>query len=310
MIDIEQDENVLASAAFAYNLKNLHDGNWFNQDDDGNNEERRFPPKLKFGSYNDPLRALTLEAIFPLAPVNSYAENATATSNMDAFTASEWRLYAQFAPPSQQRAYLSTLIERVVNCWVRDPRNREYLLPYDDSNQIEEDKEKENKGVMRNIFYAVGSNRGSSPAATLQNKMSALESVPKIVDVLFTGHHIQQSSVDPLNGLADQVKLQSVDALAIRLKHGTAVPQGSFLWNFALHALDGINDVPENQMPSMEVLKAIWMETLRRIRWHWENFQVIPHVKVIMPKEEEDREEDSDREAAGIDFRYNLVSSI
>lgn len=303
MIDIEQDESLLAGAVFAYSLKNLHDGKWFNQEDDDDGEERRLPPQLKFGSYNDPLRALTLEAIFPLAPVNGYTDN-TMTSNMDAFTASEWRLNAEFAPSSQQRAYLSTLIERVVTSWVRDPRNRDYLPPYDDSNQVEEEREKD-KGVMRNIFYAVGSNRNSP--ASHQSKVSALENVPKIVDALFTAHHIKQSSEKTLNGLDDKVKLHSVDGLAIRLKHGTAVPQGSFLWNFTLHALDGLNEVPESQIGSMEFLKAVWMETVRRIRWCWENFQLIPDVSVILPKRDQESADD-DTEAAGIDFRYSLVS--
>ncbi len=153
------NENVWISAVYTYSLKNWFDENWkeweeekvikrknsFSDDfeswgdDDVDNiseEEKEEEVKsrntggkkvLQFGSFNDPLRTLTLSALFPLSQEKLFDD--AYQTNMDALTAKQWQISRELAPLNQQRAFLSSLLEQVIQSWIKDPSNKEYLAP-------------------------------------------------------------------------------------------------------------------------------------------------------------------------------------
>ncbi|ORZ18515.1 Rab3 GTPase-activating protein catalytic subunit-domain-containing protein [Absidia repens] len=311
-------------------------------DDDSNKESHTAPlPSLPFGSYNDPLRTMTLGAVFPLSinTANRYTDDAI-HSNMDALTADFWELTREFAPSSQQRAFLSTLLDRAISSWVKDPSNRDYLAPYDSNNNNnnntsgDDSSERGNStGLMRNLLHAMSHNRGG-PMTQQGNQVAVVKSdqVEIIMDAVF-----KSNSQHNNNGSSnDQIKLRKVNedlsiftpsALGLRLKHGASVPYKSLLWNLVVYELDALQEMSKGGYGAsassttassassyMGFLRILWVEIIRQIRWHWENLIPIPNVNPYMyrPSKNQDdpntSEQDSnDTSTLGIDLSYNIL---
>ncbi|CAO3598852.1 unnamed protein product [Absidia cylindrospora] len=311
--------------------------------DDGPNKESCIAPlpSLPFGSYNDPLRTMTLGAVFPLSmnTANRYTDDAI-HSNMDALTADFWELTREFAPSSQQRAFLSTLLDRAISSWVKDPSNRDYLAPYDSNNNSsnnttgDDSSERANStGLMRNLLHAMSHNRGG-PMIQQGNQVAVVKSdqVEIIMDAVFKSNPQHNN-----NGSSnDQIKLREANedlsiftpwALGLRLKHGMSVPYKSLLWNLVVYELDALQEMSKGGYGAsassttassassyMGFLRILWVETIRQIRWHWENLIPIPNVNPYMyrPSKNQDdsnaSEQDSkDTSTLGIDLSYNIL---
>ncbi|KAI8335054.1 Rab3 GTPase-activating protein catalytic subunit-domain-containing protein [Chlamydoabsidia padenii] len=354
-----EKRNILKGAVFTYNLKNWFNENWkqWDEDDDeecdngiGNSDENQDRdqliakartsftghilrttdwndtlsdtltlPTLPFGPYNDPLRTMTLNAIFPLGSdtANRYIDDAV-HSNMDALTADFWELTCEFAPSSQQRAFLSTLIDKAISSWVKDPSNRDYLAPFDSNNNINntmgDDSPTDNgtTGLVRNILHAMSNNnRNGGSMVHGGNQIAVVKSdqVETIMNALFnksSSSHLEDSDMLADNNndnstSSDFIKVRNANsdlsvytscALGLRLKHGASVPWKSFLWNLVVYQLDALQDMNKgggygtaagltsssSSSSYMGFLRVLWIEIVRQIRWHWENLIPIPNV--------------------------------
>ncbi|ORZ01136.1 Rab3 GTPase-activating protein catalytic subunit-domain-containing protein [Syncephalastrum racemosum] len=232
-----------------------------------------------------------------MASLSDYADGLNET-DMDALTAQHWRLGVELAPYSQQRCFLSSLLDTMLTSWIRDPANRDYLPPYDASNR-EEHKET-NPGLMRNLFHAIG------PRPPTMQPSPAPSIVPDQME------QIMQTLFTPMDATEQQhlpSPLYSPAALGYRLKHGSPVPVQSFLYLF----MQQILLVSDNSKSSMVMLKMVWMEAVRRIRWHWDNHVEIPNVDVSLYgrkglKDSSETLRQHDYESVeGIDLRYNIL---
>lgn len=320
-------ENFRVSAVYTYNLKNWFDENWkiwdeakpvikrkasfsddfesWGDDDDTESEKKEIMPQLydtelhqlQFGSLNDPLRTLTLSALFPLSQ-DTLFDDAYQT-NMDALTAKQWQISRELAPKSQQRTYLSTLLEQAIDSWVKDPSNKEYLAPYDDSN---DDSTSDSISLMRNLF-APGSSHTTSSGDQQVNFFKS-DQVDNVINALFDSMQL------PIEGKFDNRGFLTTKQLSLRLKTGSSVPYHSFLWNMMLYTLEETsstldNGKKQNASNFLGFLKIIWMEVLRKIRWHWENLVPIPDLNPYLY--DSSTASMDQKNALGIDLRYNIV---
>ncbi|CAO3609109.1 unnamed protein product [Cunninghamella blakesleeana] len=352
-LTLQDKQNILTGAAFTYNLKNWFDENWKQWDDTSDillkskNKTSRSEnntymdlmdsiktlPPLPFGSYNDPLRTLTLSTIFPLSNNSKHIENEL-SNNMDALTAKFWIITRELAQLSQQRGYLSTLLNEVISSWVRDPSNRDYLAPYDSDNLTMDDAAEKDSGLMRNLIHAVSQNRGSIPtvAQTGQITFMKTDQVEDIINAVFDledGRRYSGILFTDYISLRDSnkdISLFTSQSLGLRLKYGSIAPWNSFLWKlfvYGLHAFLEISNVsgsssslslPSSSTSYMGFLRILWTEVLRRIRWHWEHLIPIPNVDPHLyhpsstNNEEFANSDDTQNEdTLGIDLRYNIV---
>ncbi|KAI7868673.1 Rab3 GTPase-activating protein catalytic subunit-domain-containing protein [Mucor mucedo] len=323
-------ENFKVSAVYTYNLKNWFDENWkiwedtkpvlkrkpsFSDDfeswgDDDEEDETESEKKgniqllyetemhqLQFGSLNDPLRTLTLSALFPLSQ-DTLFDDAYQT-NMDALTAKQWQISRELAPKSQQRAYLSTLLEQAIDSWVKDPSNKEYLAPYDDSN---DESISDSISLMRNLFAPGGSH--SMGSGDQQVNFFKSDQVDNVINALFDS---MQSPIEEDKN--DKKGFLSTKQLCLRLKTGSSVPYRSFLWNMMLYTLEEAsltsdNGKKQNASNFLGFLKIIWLEVLRKIRWHWENLVPIPDLNPYLYDSTLNLDQSN---MLGIDLRYNIL---
>ncbi|KAK4513612.1 uncharacterized protein ATC70_005616 [Mucor velutinosus] len=356
------ESSIYISAVYTYNLKNWFDEHWkeweevveqetkrrssfddefeaWGNDDDevdlsepeaeqrsGLTHKRKLEEmsqhQLSFGSFNDPLRTLTLSALFPLIQENEFHE--AYDRNMDALTAKQWQVSREFAPVNQQRAYLATLMEQVVESWVKDPTNREYLAPYDDNN---DESTSDSAGLMHNLFAAgnrhkfssqMGASTGTSTASNSTSGLADSVTVTKsdaVDDVLTALFYPMATSKDnDTKKTTAHCKFDSTQKLGLKLKSGSSVPYRSFLWNVLLYSLEAVSHSPANGAGSkknatnfMGFLRVVWVEVLKQIRWHWENSEPIPGLNPYLYDDSNGEEADKDSKTLGIDLRYNIL---
>lgn len=227
---------------------------------------------------------------------------------MNLITSQHWFLSCESAPPSQQRSFLSMLLDNLISSWIRDPSNHDYLQPYDASNQ-NDDMRRGESGLVRNLFHAMGpgrKERGSS-SSNNNNKRNSVsgtrnDSILDILEAIFeqNGKHETQQQNDHVD---EQRQLYSASALGLRLQHGTSVPYKSFFWNLLFYALHVLSDPARTPGTSpIELLRHLWAQVLRQLRSHWEHATPIPNVDTSLYGS-------SDNDVCGIDLRYNLVST-
>ncbi|GAN10708.1 rab3 GTPase-activating protein catalytic subunit isoform X5 [Mucor ambiguus] len=278
--------------------------------------------QLSFGSFNDPLRTLTLSALFPLIQENEFHE--AYDRNMDALTAKQWQISREFAPVNQQRAYLATLIEQVVESWVKDPTNREYLAPYDDNN---DESTNDSAGLMHNLFAAgsrhkvssqIGASTGTSTTSSSTSGLAdsvtvtTSDAVDNVLTALF--YPVPLKKGEDTKKKTTQCRFDSTQKLGLKLKSGSTVPYRSFLWNLLLYSLEAASNASSNGAGSkkntanfMGLLRVVWVEVLKQIRWHWENLEPIPGLNPYLYDDSNGEEADKDSKTLGIDLRYNIL---
>lgn len=338
------DSDLYISAVYTYNLKNWYDENWkewddiepkrknsfsddfesWGDDDDNDDDQAEsFQSKqssvhlnthqLSFGAFNDPLRSLTLSALFPLAEESEFHEKYD--RNMDALTAKQWQISREFAPVSQQRAFLSTLLDQVIDSWMKDLTNNKTGDSTNDS-----------LGLMRNIFSAGNQNVFASQTASAAASISSMgtnsagdqvtliksDEVENVLTALF---HSMSTEDDDKKTKPSRQQFNTTKKLSLKLKAGSSVPHKSFLWNLLLYSLEAISQMSlstgsnKKQHTSanfLGFLRVIWTEVLRQIRWHWENLVPIPDMNPYLY----DHASKSDDKTLGIDLRYNIVSTV
>ncbi|KAG1472032.1 hypothetical protein G6F56_001779 [Rhizopus delemar] len=313
------DDDVWTTAVYTYDLKNWFESNWKTWPEtegvDNSTEEfdslSRTPETLKrpldehrlpFGSYNDPLRSLTLSALFPFWKDEFYDDSQS--TNMDALTAKRWILSREFAPRNQQRADLSTLIEQIIGSWIKDPSNREYLAPYD------EDNDESNESSHNDIFSANSTPLSSSASDNSvglkigDDQVTVVKSdqVEEVLSQLFSTSYAGDVPV------CDKAFLHTKN-LALKLKSNSSIPFRSFLWDllfFTIEAVSNNNSSPssrrQNSTDFFGFLRIVWIEVLRKIRWHWENLIPIPKLNPFLYESDEKLDT-----TLGIDLRYSIL---
>ncbi|KAI7906743.1 Rab3 GTPase-activating protein catalytic subunit-domain-containing protein [Cokeromyces recurvatus] len=347
--ELPYESPIYISAVYTYNLKNWFDENWKDweeemiesrrrrsfSDDFEAWDEQQAPVnrqninehRLPFGSLNDPLRSLTLNALFPLTDEFHYDYN-----TMDALTAKSWQLVREFAPTQQQRAYLSSLLEHVIESWVKDPTNRDYLAPFDSNNN---ESVNDSIGLMRNLFTAgnsplnkkltvvhQGSNNSSNSSSANSNDSITVIKSDQIEDVLIALFHSMLNNEDENDDNDHTETMQkkrrikrfdSTRKLGLKLKTGSSVPYRSFLWNLLFYSLEAISVGSTKKQSTaahfLGFLRVIWLEVLRQIRWHWENLVPIPDLNPYLYEttRKKDEKQNSNNRILGIDLRYNIL---
>lgn len=296
-------------------------------------------PLLDFGSYNDPLRSLNLTAVFPMTNLNTFLENQF-SSDMDAISAPTWLLATEFAPDAQQRAVLSTVIDDAITSWIKDPANRDYLAPYDDSNQNDDGNHRPPRDPrrLRNLLQPTrssseinmpgglgGTKDNGANAAGASVSFVATEEVESVLHQLFefnlgqehSNKHHYSESFEPKS--SSQVPLPTVRSLGFHVKQDQLIPYKSFLWNLLLQALNATSSTNKIQStPFVSFLKILWSEVMRQVRWLWEHNMTIPNVNVRSNVDFDEEQDMSDsvqtitplqaQEKIGIDLRFNIVS--
>lgn len=222
--------------------------------------------------------------------------------NMDALTANQWHLECEFAPENQKRAFLSSLVEQVIQSWVTDPSNRDYLAPYDDSNLRDDiDLTESSTGIVRSFL---GGNAHSKNTG-LSNQVTVIKSerVEDVVNFVFhpVSRRPRQDKLPDVIQTQQGISLSSTKKLINRFK--SAVPYRSFLWNLLFYSLESISNGKGNQSKHTLIgfLKVVWEETVRQIRWHWENLVPLPDLDPFLYNSSNDK-------TMGVDLRYNIVS--
>ncbi|KAI8062612.1 Rab3 GTPase-activating protein catalytic subunit-domain-containing protein [Gongronella butleri] len=396
-----EKEGIVQGAVFTYHLKNSYKDDWKQWDEMADAEARRmmndeseadsydattptrdtlrddamrsisdwkpdYLPELPFGSFNDPLRSMTLSAVFPVGKGDATLVDDAVHSNMDALTAGFWRVRREFAPASQQRAFLSSLVDHAVYTWIRDPGNADYLAPFDSDNRADEQAltilsssspgtsshaspaaQQGDAGLVRQLFYhAMGQPRrlpsgqatSSASAAHAAANTIKPEQIEEMLYLLFHGSHDNggDNDTDKKGGMGaydpfmassdthifpktnktnsdekDNVVLFTPSALGLRFKHGTTVPQYSFLWNMLVLCLQAAHDANKGSRLASPVsiitlLRLLWIDILRRIRWHWDHLIPLPAVNPYLYHHDQDKSVDK-QPLLGIDLRYNLV---
>ncbi|CEP17446.1 hypothetical protein [Parasitella parasitica] len=352
------DSSVYISAVYTYNLKNWFDENWkdweeileketkrrssFSDDfeawgDDDHEDdlikaqdqgsglifkrklEKMNRHHLSFGSFNDPLRTLTLSALFPLIQENEFYE--AYDQNMDALTAKQWQILREFAPVNQQRAYLATLMEQVVESWVKDPTNRDFLAPYDDDN---DESTNDSVGLMHHLFTAgnrskfstqMGASAGTSTASSSTSGLADSVTITKsdaVDNVLTALFHPIAHNEEITRKRSAPCKFDDTKKLILKLKSGSSVPYRSFLWNLLLYSLEEVSSgggsgSRKNITSFLGFLRMVWIEVLKQIRWHWENSEPIPSLNPYLYDDCSTEEPESIRKTLGIDLRYNIL---
>ncbi|CAM0139650.1 unnamed protein product [Umbelopsis sp. WA50703] len=374
--EYDNDLDIQSTAAFTYSLRNWFDEDWkaWNEDEDENDIEneddestdnsspiatsgdlldRGFQdtsparrkshptttlPLLDFGSYNDPLRSLNLTAIFPMTNLNTFLENQF-SSDMDAVSAPIWRIATEFAPDTQQRAVLSMVIDDAITSWIKDPANREYLAPYDDSNQNDDSSlrpQRDPRRLRSLLQSARSSSELSMPGGlggTKDNGANAAggsvtfvptEEVENVLHQLFEfnlgqehsnkHHYSEVFDTKPTS----QVSLPTVRSLGFHVKHDQLIPYKSFLWTLLLQAVNATSSSNKVQStPFISFLKILWSEVMHQVRWLWEHDMTIPNVNVRSNTDQAEDQDLSDsvqtitpsqsQEKIGIDLRFNIL---
>ncbi|KAG1057294.1 hypothetical protein G6F43_000869 [Rhizopus delemar] len=332
------EEDVWTTAVYTYDLKNWFESDWkqwpetevirgnlntrggFSDEFESlNHQTEQFKKqldehKLPFGSYNDPLRSLTLSALFPFWQDGFYDDSQS--TNMDALTAKRWILSRKFAPKSQQRADLSTLIEQIIDSWIKDPSNREYLAPYDEGN----DEYASDRSLHRGLFSVNASHSNSSSASSSAADSSGglrigdeqvtvvkSDQIEEMLDTLFA----DSTYISSKEQQEDNKEFLDSKRLMLKLKSNSCVPYKSLLWDLLLFTIEALasnnlnsNNRRQNFADFMGFFRIVWAETLRKIRWHWEKLEPIPKMNPFLY--DSDGEIGSDK-TLGIDLRFNIL---
>lgn len=312
-----------------YRYKNWYNKSWKQWDDEStDNNNSRWHKALPFGPYNDPLRTITLEMI-SLLGTNVPEERYTCdTPDMDILPVSIFDLTTEFAPPSQQRASLSALLDSILSTWRRSPSNdlHEPCTNTDTSAKGLSGR-RQSTGIVRNILHAMGQGGSDTRHQAKTSATSKHGPTDSIVDALFdtsTANGISTcNNLDRSNGyikLRDgnsDLSIYAPWALGLRLKYGTAVPWRSLLWNLVVCELDAFQTMDKDghsatsssvESSYMDFLTTLWSKIVRRIRWHWVNIIPIPHVDSYLYRPS--AVSGCNDATLGIDLSFNLVSTL
>ncbi|KAJ2594404.1 hypothetical protein GGF39_004214, partial [Coemansia sp. RSA 1721] len=257
------------AALHEYRIKNTYSRDW----------NTRLPVfrystgDLNVGPANDPLRILTLKALFQRASCSTYVDAQPAgRDRLYLKTATAWLLSVQMFPADRERTMLTEALEDAFAAWAQSAseanRHRHLSL----SEQIEAHEEI-TSDMLIDLFGASSATHIAPPG--LDAKDESERSARDLATML------QQTLVDVYGTAEAHQRPLSVSQLIARMPHGVAVPCGSLLWRLSEIILVATAKQSVNfwQAPSiMAFLRLLWSMALKEIRWRWENTRLLPRI--------------------------------
>ncbi|KAJ2714979.1 hypothetical protein H4R19_001450 [Coemansia spiralis] len=261
---------VQLAALHTYRIKNTYSRDW-------NTASPDFYCRvgdLNVGPTNDPLRFLSLDALFQRAPCRTYIDpQQPGRDRLYLKTASTWLLSARMFPAERERTMLTEVLEDAFASWAQSAgdsnRHRHLSL----AEQIEAHAEI-TSDMLVDLFGAPAGSQvsvpGLDPAA---QDTAAAKAVEARLDQALAEVYADDS--------AAQDRPPSVPQLTARMSHGTAVPHGSLMWRLSEIILVATAKRSADYWgaPSiMTFLRLLWAMALKEIRWRWENGQLLPRI--------------------------------
>ncbi|KAJ1643429.1 hypothetical protein LPJ64_004792 [Coemansia asiatica] len=260
------------AALHEYRIKNTYSRDW----------NTRLPifryssGDLNVGPANDPLRILTLKALFQRAPCSTYVDpQPTGRDRLYLKTATSWLLSVQMFPADRERTMLTEALEDAFAAWAQSSseanRHRHLSL----SEQIEAHEEI-TSDVLIDLFGSSSASRIAPPGLDT-NKQESERSARDLA------LQLEQTFADVYNSAAEahMHRPLGVSQLIARMPHGVAVPFNSLLWRLSEIILVATAKQSINfwQAPSiMAFLRLLWSMALKEIRWRWENNALLPRI--------------------------------
>ncbi|CAO3595990.1 unnamed protein product [Absidia cylindrospora] len=266
-----------------------------------------------------------------------HTHDSIAHNNIDALSATYWDLTLEFAPSSQKRALLSTLLENTISSWVTYSSSSRHSLDFHTTTTaITGDDEsmgrRHSTRLMQNILHAIGQNKGDDGSTTTTKNRIKSADADIIVTSLFKSNINTTDGDSRTRGKSsnnnnrrrnsmEYIRLRDANAdlsiptprsLGTRLKFGASVPWRSFLWNFVEYEMDVLqkldigshNTSSSSSSAGMDLLRVCWPKILRQFRWHWENLIPIPNVNPFIYNHHTNSQDGSN---LGVDLGYSIV---
>ncbi|KAJ2864457.1 hypothetical protein GGH94_002909 [Coemansia aciculifera] len=260
------------AALHTYRIKNTYSRDW-------NSYSSDFLYRagdLNVGPANDPLRLLTLSALFQRAPCGTYIDpQSLGRDRLYLKTATAWHLSANMFPADRERTMLTEALEDAFAAWAQlaNEANRHRHLSL--SEQMEAHAEV-TSDMLIDLF---------GPSATTQQ-------------IIPSGHDVEAEDLEAAARL--QARLEqtfsevyanddtslprppSIVQLLARMPLGAAVPHNSLLWRLSeiILVTTAKRSADFWRAPSsMTFLRLLWAMALKETRWRWENERFLPRIQ-------------------------------
>ncbi|KAJ2161074.1 hypothetical protein GGF46_001745 [Coemansia sp. RSA 552] len=253
------------AALHIYRIKNKYTRDW-------NSAQPDFCYRvgdLNVGPANDPLRILTLNALFRKAPCRTYVDpQMPGRDRLYLKTASAWLLTAQMLPAYRERTMLTETLEDAFAAWAQstDERHRHLNM----AEQME--AHAEITGDMLIDLFGPSTNTHIRPPGLDLDDEEAQRR---------TSEYLGQTMADVYGGSSQAERPPDVSQLIGRMPYGIAVPRGSLLWRLSEIVLVATAKRSADFWGAptiMTFLRLLWAMALKEIRWRWENAQFLPRV--------------------------------
>ncbi|KAJ2825324.1 hypothetical protein IWW50_002905 [Coemansia erecta] len=263
---------------------------------------------LNVGPVNDPLRVLTLSAMFQRAPCRTYIDpQAQGRDKLYLKTASSWLLSAHMLAADRERTMLTEALEDAFAAWVQSANARHRHLNMAEQMEAHEEV---TSGMLIDLFGSSKTTLVNPPGLADADKLDkeAAQQLDRTLADVYAYGSLQRP--------------MSVTQIIAHMPHGTAVPYGSLLWRLSEIILVATAKRSADfwGAPSiMTFLRLLWAMTLKEIRWRWENIQLLPRIpesaECVAERDVANADSDSPAEAPnqspvdaedGINPKYNV----
>ncbi|KAJ2349947.1 hypothetical protein GGH92_002403, partial [Coemansia sp. RSA 2673] len=260
------------AALHTYRIKNTYSRDW-------NSYSSDFLYRagdLNVGPANDPLRLLTLSALFQNSPCGTYIDpQSLGRDRLYLKTATAWHLSANMFPADRERTMLTEALEDAFAAWAQlaNEANRHRHLSL--SEQMEAHAEV-TSDMLIDLF---------GPSTTTQH-------------IIPSGHDVEAEDLEAATRLQarleqtfaevyvnDETSLPrppSIAQLLARMPLGAAVPHNSLLWRLSeiILVTTAKRSADFWRAPSsMTFLRLLWAMALKEIRWRWDNERFLPRIQ-------------------------------
>ncbi|KAJ2316066.1 hypothetical protein IWW52_003834 [Coemansia sp. RSA 2704] len=222
---------------------------------------------LNVGPATDPLRVLTLSALFGRAPCRTYMDGGAAgRDRLYLKAASAWRLSAHMLAADRERAMLTETLEDAFAAWAQAGEERHRHL-----NMAEQmEAHAEVTGDMLIDLFGSAPHAHITPPGIPDGGSLAAEAARQLA------HTLAEAYAD-----GSQAQPPSAAQVIARMAHGTAVPHGSLLWRLSEIVLVATAKRSADfwGAPSiMTFLRLLWAMALKEMRWRWEHARLLPRI--------------------------------
>ncbi|KAJ2721443.1 hypothetical protein GGI07_003956 [Coemansia sp. Benny D115] len=260
-------QSVELAALHEYRVKNTYSREW-----NATLPEFRFRAgDLNVGPANDPLRVLTLTALFHRAPCGTYIDQQPGDRDrLYLKTASAWLLGAQMFPADRERTMLTEALEDAFAAWAQASADTARHRHLNMAEQMEAHAEITGD-MLVDLFGSTDAPHITPPGLGAgADDEPAARAFAALLD-----QTLAEVYTDP------QTQPPSAARLIARMPHGAAVPANSLLWRLGEIILVATAKQSTNfwRAPSiMTFLRLLWAMALKEIRWRWEHLQPLPRI--------------------------------